>query len=71
MSALALGIALVVIGMTLCLSAWSFFRLEEYRFFTVVPFAYAHQYMRQPGGIMWWTGVALLCVGIFNCWASP
>ncbi len=66
-----LGILLVVIGLVLPLTAWIFFRKEEYGFFTFAPFTDAHQYMRQPGGVMWWTGIALLFVGIYNCWAAP
>ncbi|MDB5800202.1 MAG: hypothetical protein JWL63_1141 [Rhodocyclales bacterium] len=66
-----LGIVLVIVGLALPLTAWSFFRKEGYAFFTFAPFTEAHQYMRSPGGIMWWTGIALLCVGIFNCWAAP
>lgn len=65
-----LGALCLVIGSALCFIAWGFFRLEEYRFFTVVPFAYAHRYMRQPGGILWWCGIVIVCVGIFNTWSG-
>jgi hypothetical protein len=66
-----LGIACVAAGLILPLLAWSLFRKEEYRFFTFAPFNEAHKYMRPPGGVIWWTGIAVLCVGIFNCWAAP
>jgi hypothetical protein len=66
-----LGIVLVAIGIALPLLAWSFFRKEEYKFFTFAPFNEAHRYMRFPGGTLWWIGIAILCVGIFNCWAAP
>jgi len=66
-----LGILLVAAGLVLPLSAWIFFRKEEYTFFTFAPFTDAHQYMRPPGGVMWWTGITLLFLGIYNCWAAP
>ena len=66
-----LGIALVAAGIILPLLAWSLFRKDEHKFFTFAPFNEAHKYMRPPGGVIWWTGIAILCVGIFNCWATP
>jgi len=66
-----MGPILVVTGVLMCLAAWSFFRLEEHKFFTMVPFTDAHQYMRQPGGTIWWTGIVFLFIGIFQSWAAP
>ncbi|HSD38893.1 MAG TPA: hypothetical protein VLC92_15380 [Rhodocyclaceae bacterium] len=66
-----LGIVCVTAGIALPLLAWTFFRKDEYKFFTFAPFNEAHKYMRAPGGVIWWTGIAILCVGIFNCWAAP
>lgn len=70
MSTLSLGLALLGLGLALTLGAWTFFRKEEYDFFTFAPFTDAHRYMRQPGGIMWWIGIAAICVGVFECWAA-
>ncbi|MFT3736313.1 MAG: hypothetical protein QM776_15045 [Rhodocyclaceae bacterium] len=70
MSNYQLGIALIIAGLVACLAAWTFFRHKEHKFLTFAPFSEAHQYMRQPGGIIWWTGIALLVLGIINCWAG-
>jgi hypothetical protein len=66
-----LGIVCVIAGIALPLLAWTFFRKDEYKFFTFAPFNEAHKYMRQPGGMIWWAGIAILFVGIFNSWAAP
>lgn len=70
MSTLQFGVTLVVLGLVLTLGAWTFLRKDEYDFFTFAPFTEAHRYLKPPGGILWWTGIAVLCVGIFNCWAA-
>lgn len=64
------GLVLVALGLILPLAAWTLFRKKEHDFFTFAPFTEAHQYMRQPGGIIWWTGIALLVAGILNCWSA-
>lgn len=70
MSNYQLGITLVILGIVMCLGAWTFFRHKEHKFLTFAPMTEAHQYMRQPGGIIWWTGIVLLVLGILNCWAG-
>lgn len=70
MTTLQFGITLVVLGLVLTLGAWTFLRKEEHDFFTFAPFTEAHHYLKPPGGTIWWTGIAVLCVGIFNCWAG-
>ena len=68
---LSLGPVCVIVGIGLTLLAWTFFRKEEYKFFTFAPFNEAHKYMRPPGGAIWWIGMVILCVGIFKTWAVP
>jgi hypothetical protein len=64
------GPLLVLIGVIACVGAWAVFRREEHKFFTMVPFNEAHRYMRQPGGLIWWVGIVVLLLGIFESWAA-
>ncbi|MGC3961764.1 MAG: hypothetical protein QM803_00155 [Rhodocyclaceae bacterium] len=62
-----LGALLVVAGIAVALAGWGFFRYPQYKFWTLVPANRAHEYMRKPGVVLCWIGIALAGYGVMSC----